>query len=101
AALLSSVLAIAPAAEPGPGTLDLAAPGLDAQAVEIGLRARLGDELAAWSIRVEALGGASYRVELRGGDGASATRELSLDADTDEARSRELASTLALIIESN
>jgi hypothetical protein len=83
----------------GEPTQDFAAAGLDAAAVERGLRARVGDELDRWSIRVDAQGAQHYRVDLRGPDGTQNTRELVLEGQTSEDRSRELASTLALIIE--
>lgn len=81
-------------------THEFDAPGLDAAAVELGLRARAGDELEGWAIMVESVGGARYSLRLRGpGDELEEQREIELTGQTDEDRSRELASTLALIIE--
>lgn len=78
-----------------------AADGVDGEAVEVGLRARVGAVVDEWTITVEAVGEQSYRVELLGPDGAMQTREVTLDGETDEDRSRELASTIALIIQSH
>jgi hypothetical protein len=77
-----------------------AAEGVDGEAVEVGLRARVGAVIDEWTITVEAVGGQTYRVELLGPDGAMQTREVTLDGQTNEDRSRELASTIALIIQS-
>jgi hypothetical protein len=87
-------LAIAP--ETG---LDLAAQGLDPTAVEEGLRARVGDELDRWSISVERESETNYRVELRREGAAPEVRSVFLEGPSDEDRSRELAATLAVIID--
>ena len=78
------------------------AEGLDPVAVEAGLRVRLGDELDRWSIRVRYESPTRYRVELRlvGSAAVQADqRVVILEGPSDVDRSRELASTLALIIE--
>jgi hypothetical protein len=74
--------------------------GIDREAVEVGLRARVGAVVDAWTITIEAVGEQTYRVELLGPDGTVETREISLEGQTDEDRSRELASTIALILQS-
>jgi hypothetical protein len=94
AAVVAAMLSVAP------GEHRYAADGVDGEAVEAGLRARVGAVVDGWSITVEAVGGQIYRVELLGPDGATQTREITLDGETNEDRSRELASTIALIIES-
>lgn len=94
--LIAAWLAIAPLGETG---LDLDAEGLDADAVEAGLRARVGDELELWSITVERETPTRYRVELRRGDARPDRRVVTLAGPTDEDRSRELAATLALILD--
>lgn len=94
--LIAAWLAVAPASE---AALDLDAEGLDADALELGLRARVGDELDAWSITVERESPTRYRVELRRGSARRDRREVILEGPTDEDRSRELAATLALIID--
>jgi hypothetical protein len=95
AAVVAAMLSVAPAGEDR-----YAAAGIDGEAVDAGLRARVGAVVDGWTITVEAVGGQTYRVELLGPDGATQTREVTLDGQTDEDRSRELASTIALIIES-
>lgn len=75
-----------------------AAEGVDREAIEEGLRARVGAVVDEWTITIEAVGEQTYRVELLGPDGATQTREVTLDGETNEDRSRELASTIALII---
>lgn len=83
-----------------PGEHHYAAQGVDGEAIEEGLRTRVGAVVDAWTITVEAVGGPTYRVELLGPDGVVQSREVTLDGETDEDRSRELASTIALIIQS-
>ncbi|MCY1009127.1 hypothetical protein OV079_26900 [Nannocystis pusilla] len=80
--------------------LELHTTAVDPRLTEAGLRARVGDELDAWTIDVRA--GAGEReldVRLRGPDGASRTHRLSLSSDTREDRSRELAASLALLMD--
>jgi hypothetical protein len=91
------MLAFAPA---GAANHELEADGLDPAALEVGLRARVGDELDGWAIRVEARDDGHYQVTLRGPDDTrSNQRTVQLNGHTNEDRSRELASTLAMIIE--
>ncbi|MFY0539724.1 hypothetical protein [Nannocystis pusilla] len=80
--------------------LELHTAAVDPRLTEAGLRARVGDELDAWTIDVRA--GAGEReldVRLRGPDGATRTRRLTLSSDTREDRSRELAASLALLMD--
>lgn len=95
AAVVAAIVSASPA-----GDDHYAAAGLDGEAVEVGLRARVGAAIDQWSITVEAVGGQTYRVELIGPNGATQIREVTLDGETDEDRSRELASTIALILQS-
>lgn len=96
AAVVAAMLSAAPVGEDDDG-----ADGVDAQAVELGLRARVGAVIDAWTITIEAVGGQTYRIVLLGPDGVEQTRELTLAGETDEDRSRELASLIALIISSS
>ncbi len=93
---IAAWLAFTPFAEAG---LDLDAEGLDPEAVEAGLRIRVGDELDEWSISVERETPTRYRVELRRAGARPEQREVTLEGPTDEDRSRELAATLALILD--
>lgn len=93
---IAAWLAIAPV---DPSGLDLDAEGLDPDAVEAGLRVRVGDEVDRWSISVERETPNHYRVELRRAGSAPDRRTVILEGPTDEDRSRELAATLALIID--
>ena len=80
---------------------DLDAVGLDPAALESGLRARVGDELDEWSIQIELRERNHYVLVLRGpGERFEEQREIELSGQTDEKRSRELAASLALIIDS-
>ena len=104
--LLVACLAIAP---PVPGPLvfvggpasgrEFEAEGIDAEAVEQGLRMRVGPELDHWSIRVNREAPTQYRLSLRR-DGANRERRVvTLEGPTDEDRSRELTATIALLID--
>jgi hypothetical protein len=104
AAVVAAIMSVAPAGED-----HYAAEGVDGEAVELGLRARIGTVVDEWTITIEAVDGIdgidtiegqTYRVELLGPDGVPQIREVTLDGETDEDRSRELASTIALIIQS-
>jgi hypothetical protein len=97
AAVVAALVSAAPAGE---GVHSYAADGIDGEAIEVGLRARVGTVVDEWAITVAAVGGQTYRVELVGPDGATQTREVTLDGQTDEDRSRELASTIALLMQS-
>ncbi|MFV8750964.1 hypothetical protein ACNOYE_10505 [Nannocystaceae bacterium ST9] len=83
-----------------PPARSFAAEGLDAAALESGLRVRVGEVIDQWGIEILAteLRG-TYAIELRPpGDRAPERRVVSLVGETDEDRSRELAATLALIL---
>jgi hypothetical protein len=95
AAVVAAMVSAAPAGED-----HYAAEGVDGEAIEEGLRARVGAVVDEWTITIEAVGEQTYRVELLGPDGATQTREVTLDGETNEDRSRELASTIALILAS-
>ena len=77
---------------------DFEAAGLDAAALERGLRARVGEVFDEWSISIDSSEAGSYRVALRSPRGRAKVRELETDGTTDADRSRELAATLALLI---
>ncbi|WP_096327330.1 hypothetical protein [Nannocystis exedens] len=80
--------------------LELHTDAVDRRLTEAGLRARVGDDLDTWTIRVR--GGPHERelaVRLRGPDGATRTRRLVLAGDTREDRSRELAASLTLLMD--
>ena len=96
---IAAWLAIAPVNPSGPSGLELEAEGLDAAALEAGLRARVGDELEQWSIRVEREDANRYRVELRRPGMRPDVRTVTLEGPSDEDRSRELAATLAVILD--
>lgn len=96
--VVAAVLVIGPASDPAH---DFDAPGLDPEAVEVGLRARVGDELAAWEIEVrETRKAGSYLIVVREvGERRRSKRRVELAGETDEDRSRELASMLALMLD--
>lgn len=99
--LIAALLAIAPVAET---KLDIDVEGLDPEALEAGLRVRVGGALDHWAIKVEREAPDRYRVELRqlGKRPATVDRRLvTLEGPSDADRSRELAVTLALIIEAS
>ncbi|MCA9698081.1 MAG: hypothetical protein KC431_11200 [Myxococcales bacterium] len=65
------------------------------------MRARIGDLLDEWSISIDEPQGPLYPITLRGPeDGQADARTIEVTGTSDEERSRELASVLALIIES-
>ncbi|KIG13945.1 hypothetical protein DB30_07361 [Enhygromyxa salina] len=88
---------------------EFAADGLDPVALQLGLRARVGDALDQWTIQVDAVEpvepvepGGSRRYELTlvsAGSPKPDHRTVELSGQTDADRSRELASILTLIIE--
>lgn len=93
---LASLAALALLAPPA---LDLAAGVIDPVAAEAGLRSRVAD-LDDWQLRVrDSATPGTVQVELRGPDGRSQHRRIALDGTTAEDRSRELAASLALLIE--
>jgi hypothetical protein len=79
--------------------LDLAAEGLDPAAVEAGLRARVGEVVDDWSIRVVHEGEDEYRVVLRRRGTRADRRTVTLVGPSREDRSRELAAILAVILD--
>lgn len=79
--------------------LDLSATCLDPAAITQGLHARVG-ALDGWSIRVrDAAVAGTLELHLQSPDGRSQRRRLSLAGTATEDRSRELAASLALLIE--
>ncbi|PRQ02484.1 hypothetical protein ENSA5_23020 [Enhygromyxa salina] len=97
AAVLAAVLVVAPG---NPAAHEFSADGLDPAAVELGLRARVGDQVDRWEISVVRELSGRYALTLRRpGAAQSKRRTVELSGQTDEERSRELASTLALILE--
>lgn len=72
---------------------------VDAQAVEAGLRARVGDALDDWRIRVRAAAPGRVHVSVVGPDGSVRERSIALEGATREDRSRELAASLALLLD--
>lgn len=93
---LALALAVLLAAPP---RLDLSATAVDPAATAAGLRARVGP-LEDWSVAADdtAIAG-EVAVSLRSPDGRSLTRRIALTGATQEDRSRELAASLALLIE--
>lgn len=84
---------------PAPLRLDISATHIDPKATAHGLHARVGG-LAGWSIDVRDAGVADrLEVALRSPDGRTQTRWLTLVNTTAEDRSRELAASLAILIE--
>lgn len=84
---------------PAPLRLDISATHIDPKATAHGLHARVGG-LAGWSIDVHDAGVADrLEVALRSPDGRTQTRWLTLVNTTAEDRSRELAASLAILIE--
>lgn len=84
-----------------PPVHELDTEGIDAAKLDAGLRARVGDEVDAWQIEIRAteLRG-TYEVTLLGpGRSEPEHRQVNLVGQTDEDRSRELASMLAVIID--
>ncbi|WAS95916.1 hypothetical protein [Nannocystis punicea] len=80
--------------------LELHTDAVDHRLTETGLRARVGDDLDAWTISVRPGSTAdALEVRLRGPDGATRTRRLVLTGATREDRSRELAASLTLLMD--
>lgn len=80
--------------------LELHTDAVDAARTEVGLRARSGDALDRFTIVVDPTDAPNtVAVRLRGPDGAITERTLVLNGETIEDRSRELAASLALLIE--
>lgn len=95
-AVLGALLVLAP----GAPSRRFAAEGIDEVALESGVRVRVGVAIDDWDIEVRALPlRGNFEVELRPpGRDESELRVVNLVGETDEARSRELAAILALII---
>lgn len=82
--------------------LELRTDAVDPARTEAGLRARTGDALDHFAISVDpAPEPNSVHVRLRGPDGATRERTLALLGETIEDRSRELAASLALLMEAS
>lgn len=98
--LLLAVLAAPPqTAAPAP-QLDLAAAAIDPAATAAGLRARAGPRLDGWSVTVrDAAAPGEVEAVLRSPTGEQRRRRLVLTGATTDDRSRELAASLALLVE--
>ncbi len=93
---LPTVLALALMTAP---TLELGASHIDRAATTRGLQARVG-ALEGWTIVVRDTAAANVvKVALRSPDGRQQQRRVALTGTTDEDRSRELAASLALVVE--
>ena len=93
---LASLAALALLAPP---SLDLRATAIDPAAAEAGLRSRVSN-LDDWHLEVrDAPAPGEVQAVLRGPDGRTQRRRIALDGLTPEDRSRELAASLALLIE--
>lgn len=89
---------------PGPGEPDsglaVTSAVVEAEAFERGLAARVGEDLADWGVEVADVGEANaVEVTLRRPDGSVETRRFELSPGDPEATSRELAASVALIID--
>jgi hypothetical protein len=94
---VSLFLLVALAAAP---QLDLAAAAIDADATAAGLRARSGPSLVGWTITVRDTDDPNVvEAVLRTPDGRHQRRRLTLGGASLDDRSRELAASLALLIE--
>lgn len=96
---LLGVLALAAPADAGAGAVHVDSALVDADAVDRGLRARVGDRLEGWRVDVRGSRGDALDVELVRPDGTRESRRLSVGGETVDARSRELAASLALIVD--
>jgi len=95
----ASLAALAVLALLSPPTLDLRARAIDPVATEAGLRSRVTN-LDDWQVSVaDSSTPREVEVVLRSPDGRSQRRRIALDGTTPEDRSRELAASLALLIE--
>lgn len=80
--------------------LEVRSATVDPARTEAGLRARVGDDLGGWTITVDDTAETDLvAVHLRAPDGRLVDRQLVLTGTTLEDRSRELAASLALLIE--
>jgi hypothetical protein len=95
----ASLAALAVLALLSPPTLDLRARAIDPVATEAGLRSRV-THLDGWQVSVaDSATRGEVEAVLRSPDGRSQRRRIALDGTTPEDRSRELAASLALLIE--
>lgn len=74
-------------------------PGIDAELVERGLRARLGEALEGWQIDVGSESDTQVSVVLVGPDGEADSRRMDVSGETSEDRSRDLAASLAIVVD--
>ncbi len=72
---------------------------LDAEALHHGIELRLGSRAEGWRIHIETIDLDHVRARLVSPDGEVRVRTLTLTGQTPEDRSRELAATLALLME--
>jgi len=92
-ALLASLTLLSP-------PLELHTDAVDPRRTETGLRTRVGDTLDAWTITVHPGPDRDHvDVRLRAPDGTTRNRRVALSGDSREDRSRELAASLALLID--
>lgn len=95
----ASLAALVVLALVSPPSLDLRAGAIDPAATEAGLRSRVA-RLDDWQVQVrDSTTPGEVDVVLRSRDGRSQRRRIALDGTTPEDRSRELAASLALLIE--
>lgn len=97
---LAPPLAAALFAAASAGPLEIHSAAVDPARTEAGLRARTGEDLSGWTVTVrDAAEMNAVDVHLRSPDGRTVDRRLVLGGDTAEDRSRDLASSLALLID--
>ena len=82
-----------------PPTVDAAPQIVDADAAEAGIVVRAGDQASDWTIEVGTLADGRAVVTLTAPDGWVTRREVTLDGEDPEARARQLASSVAVVIE--
>ena len=93
-ALLAIVLALA-----APLRIEGEVGDVDLAATRAGVEVRLGEQAAGWQVEVrDAAGTGNLDIALTAPDGHALRRIVTLEGHTTEARSRELAATLAVII---
>lgn len=93
---LAAVLGLS---SPAPA-LEIRSASVDPARADAGLRARVGDDLGGWTIAVDDTADPGLvAVRLQAPDGRVVERQLALTGLTEEERSRELAASLALLME--
>ena len=98
-AVLAALTGLVVRAAFAPPQLDLGATDIDPAAAAAGLHARVGP-LDDWTVGVaDTTAAGVVKLQLRGPDGRTQRRRVALTGTTAEDRSRELAASLALIIE--